>query len=111
MISLPCIDSKIIGLNDRKRICKRLIRYLYLVICTYTPTFTREYTTLILKYLLYYMADALRNRGTLLLTLSLEIVGFNQLKEPYANDEDSGEIWVKCLHDHPSDNFMCLMDS
>ncbi len=42
------------------------------------------------------------------MTLSHEIVGFEQLKELYANDEDFGEIWSKCSPGHPYENFYVL---
>ncbi len=42
------------------------------------------------------------------MTLSHEIVGFEQLKELYANDEDFGKIWGKCSRWHPYENFYVL---
>ena len=42
------------------------------------------------------VADASRRQTTLLATISMEVVGFDSLKDTYAGDKDFGAIWVKC---------------
>lgn len=45
------------------------------------------------------VADALSRRATLLAAISTEIVGFESLKDTYADDEDFGSIWGKSCND------------
>lgn len=42
------------------------------------------------------VADALSRRSSLLAVLSIELIGFNLLKELYPNDEDFAAIWSHC---------------
>ncbi|XP_073121517.1 uncharacterized protein [Henckelia pumila] len=50
------------------------------------------------------VADALSRRYVLLTTLDSKFLGFEYVKELYANDHDFGEIYVSCLHG-PRDKF------
>jgi len=47
------------------------------------------------------VADALSRRVALLLTMRAEIIGFDCLKELYAEDEDFGNSWAQCLQGFP----------
>jgi hypothetical protein len=47
------------------------------------------------------VADALSRRVALLLTMRAEIIGFDYLKELYAEDEDFGNSWAQCLQGLP----------
>ena len=51
------------------------------------------------------VADALSWRATLLLTLSQEIIGFEQLKGEYEHDEDFAEIWSQVSKNLPVSDF------
>lgn len=51
------------------------------------------------------VADVLGCGASLLITLSQEIVGFECLKELYANDPDFKEIWSKCVKRESMVNF------
>ena len=42
------------------------------------------------------VADALNKRADLLITLSQDTLGFEQLKDCYADDDDFGQIWKSC---------------
>lgn len=50
-------------------------------------------------------ADALNRRTILLVTLSTEIVGFEQLKGTYEHNEDFAEVWNKVSNKEPIDLF------
>lgn len=41
----------------------------------------------------------------LLLTMSIEVVGFEQLKELYETSEDFQVLWGKCNNNEPTDDF------
>ncbi|XP_011015163.1 PREDICTED: uncharacterized protein LOC105118819 [Populus euphratica] len=47
------------------------------------------------------VANALSRRVALLLTMRAEIIGFDYLKELYAEDEDFGNSWAQCLQGFP----------
>ena len=49
--------------------------------------------------------DALSRRATLLLTLQIEITGFESLKDQYADDEDFSHLWAQCLQLDNTGNF------
>ena len=42
------------------------------------------------------VVNALNRRASLLATISTEVVGFDYLKDTYADDEDFGAIWAGC---------------
>lgn len=51
------------------------------------------------------MADALSRRVDLIKTLSVEIVGFECLKELYATDKDFKHVWEQCMSQQSSGDF------
>lgn len=44
------------------------------------------------------VADALSQQASLLPTISIEVVGFDYVKDTYTGDEDFGNIWTKCCN-------------
>lgn len=44
------------------------------------------------------VADALIQQASLLPTISIEVVGFDYVKDTYTGDEDFGNIWTKCCN-------------
>ena len=47
----------------------------------------------------HVVAGALTGKAGLLITLSQDILGFEQLKDCYADDDDFGQIWKSCTSD------------
>lgn len=52
------------------------------------------------------VTDALSRRATLLTTLSVEVVGFEQIRDHYAGDEHFGHIWADYLMNRPIGEFV-----
>ncbi|KAF5445394.1 hypothetical protein F2P56_034445 [Juglans regia] len=48
------------------------------------------------------VADAFSRRASMLVTMKAEIIGFEQLKDLYANYEDFAEVWKQCAMGKPS---------
>ena len=51
------------------------------------------------------VVDALSQRASLLGAISIEVVGFNYLKDTYVVDEDFGGIWAQCNNKEFVTNF------
>ena len=51
------------------------------------------------------VAYTLSRRAGLLITLSQDILGFKQLKDCYADDDDFGQIWKSYASDQPVQEF------
>ena len=51
------------------------------------------------------MADALSRRASLFAILRNKIIGFEVLKDIYADDPDFADIWAKCQSGQPTNGF------
>lgn len=53
-------------------------------------------------------ADALSRHTSLLTVLTTEVIGFDCLKDFYADDKDFGPIWSQCMNKEPIPEFTIL---
>lgn len=70
-------------------------------------TFLQKFT-MVLKYKSGQhnkVANALSRRGELLATLRTKIIGFEQLKDLYVEDDDFAKTWKKCKLKLPTADF------